>query len=44
MSDPEDFEFMEPNPAAKAFIYGMLIAWAVLVIGGISWVLWGFLQ
>ncbi len=42
MSDPEDFEYWieESDSRARAFVYGILIALAVLIIGGCSWVLW----
>jgi hypothetical protein len=42
MSDPDDFEYWleERTGTARALVYGILLAWAVLIIGGCSWVLW----
>lgn len=41
MSDPDDFEqFERPNPAAKGFVYGLLGAWTLLLIGGCSVAIW----
>ena len=46
MSDPDDFEYLErPNPAANALVYGLLGAWATLLLcggGPVIWKWWPF--
>lgn len=40
MSDPDDWNYIEEYGGAKALVYGILLAWTVLIIGGCAFVIY----